>query len=137
MINMTKYIEAFTWTNTIDNFLRVILTERPLLHVCAGKSDIGDVTIDKFTRADITADMCDLPFKDNSFRAVFCDPPWDCSMRKEIARALPEMLRVSEIVYIMSPWIWGSSKARLINCWVRYFPGINNAILISKYLRKS
>ena len=29
---MTKYIEAFSWTNTIENFLVQIIQEKPLTY---------------------------------------------------------------------------------------------------------
>jgi hypothetical protein len=132
---MTKYIEAFSWTSTIERFLSEIIEEKPLLHVCSGKSELGDVTVDKYTEADYQCDMRKLPFADDSFGAVFCDPPWNVGMKKEVAEAMPELLRVAPVVYLMSCWTWGSSKATLEKAWVRWFPGINNAILICKYHR--
>jgi len=132
---MTKYIEAFSWTNTIENFLISIIDEKPLLHVCSGKSEIGDVTVDKYVKADYNYDMIKLPFDNDSFAAVFCDPPWNNGMKKDVADAMKEFIRVAPVVYLMSPLIWGSSKATLVNAWVRWFPGVNQAVVISKYIR--
>ena len=132
---MTKYVEAFSWTSTIERFLCEIIEEKPLLHVCNGKSEIGDVTVDKYTECDVQADMVDLPFEDDSFGAVFLDPPWNNGMKKEVAQGLKECIRVAPVVYLMSPLTWGSSKATLEKAWVRWFPGVNQAVLITKYRR--
>ena len=134
---MTKYIEAFSWTNTIEQFLVQIIEEKPLLHVCSGKSELGDVTVDKYTEADYNADMCSLPFPDDSFGAVFCDPPWNNGMKKEVSIAMKEFIRVAPVVYLMSPLVWGSSLATFEKAWVRWFPGVNQGIIISKYRRKT
>ena len=135
-MEMTKYIEGFSWTSTIERFLCEIIEERPLLHVCSGKSDFGDVTVDKYTKAEYNADMIDLPFVNDSFACVFCDPPWNNGMKKEVAKGMKEFIRVAPVVYLMSPLVWGSSKASMVKCWVRYFPGVNQAVVISKYIRK-
>ena len=142
---MTKYIEAFRWTETIDKFVKDIVTERPILNVCSGDTYFGDVQVEKYHfRKDwfgvngtkIKADMRYLPFKDDSFACVFSDPPWDLSTKEDMAFAVNEFIRVAPVVYLMCPWTWGSSKATLEKCWVRWFPGINNAVLITKYRRK-
>jgi hypothetical protein len=132
---MTKYIEAFSWPHSIERFLNEIITERPLLNVCSGKSSFGDVHADKYVECDIKADMQSLPLKNDSFGAVFCDPPWDSSMKKQIAKGMDEFIRVAPVVYLMSPWTWGSSKATLTKAWIRWFPGIVNAIVICRYER--
>ena len=133
---MTRYIEAFAWTKSIDNFVREVVTERPILNVCSGTVDFGDVKVDKYLPSDARADMVSLPFADDSFGAVFCDPPWDASMKRKIASFCKDALRVAPVVYVMSPWHWGSSQRTIEKVWLREFPGISNAILIIKYVRK-
>jgi len=132
---MTKYIKAFSWTSTIERFLAEIINEKPMLHVCSGKSEIGDVTVDKYTTADYNCDMTELPFDNDSFGCVFCDPPWNNGMKKEVAVGMKEFIRVAPVVYLMSPLVWGSSRATLEKAWVRWFPGVNQAVLITKYRR--
>ena len=133
---MTRYLPAFTWTKNIDEFVKEIVKESPLLNVCSGHSDLGDVKMDKYEPADVQGDWTLLPFNDNSFGAVFSDPPWDATMKKTCADFCKEAMRVAPVLYLMSPWIWGTSKAELTGCWVRQHPGINNAIVLARYVRK-
>jgi hypothetical protein len=134
---MTRYIPAFSWPKYIEDFVRAQVKETPLLNVCSGASSFGDVRLDRYFPADVKADMTALPFKDDAFAAVFADPPWDASIKKKCADFCKEALRVAPVLYLMSPWIWGTSAAELELCWVRQHPGINNAIVVSKYRRKT
>ena len=74
---MTRYIEAFSWTDSIDRFVREVVVERPILNVCAGTVDFGDMKADLYQPSDVRADMVSLPFGDDTFGCVFSDPPWD------------------------------------------------------------
>jgi len=134
---MTRYVPAFSWPKGIEQFLGAVITERPLLNVCSGLSPLGDVHLDLYVQCDVRADMTALPFKDDAFGAVFADPPWDATIKKKCADFCKESMRVAPVLYLMSPWIWGTSAAELEACWVRQHPGINNAIVISKYRRKT
>jgi hypothetical protein len=132
---MTRYIPAFSWPKNIEAFIREVVTEAPVLNVCSGHSTFGDVHMDKYEPADVQGDWTELPFEDNSFGAVFSDPPWDATMKKSCADFCKEAMRVAPVLYLMTPWIWGTSKANLSKCWVRQQPGINNAIVLSRYER--
>jgi len=132
---MTRYIEAFTWTTTIDRFVREIITERPLLNVCSGRELFGDINVDLYEPSDVKADWLKLPFKADTFAAVFADPPWNGGYKKASADFVKEALRIAPIVYVMSPWIYGSKSASLTRVWVRQLPGVNNAIVIARYER--
>ena len=132
---MTRYIKAFSWTKTIQHFLDSTVTERPLLNVCAGTTPWGDVTADLYEPANTRAAWTQLPFASNSFGAVFADPPWNGAYKAQVAGFMREALRVAPVAYIMAPWIYGSKTARLTRTWVRQFPGVNNAILLTRYER--
>jgi hypothetical protein len=132
---MTRYVEAFSWTGTIDRFLAENVTERPLLNVCSGKEPFGDVTMDKYEPADVKGDWKVLPFEDDSFAAVFADPPWNAGYKKDVADFVKEALRVAPVAYLMAPWLYGSAKAKLSRVWVRQFPGVNVPILLTRYER--
>lgn len=132
---MTRYIEAFSWTGTIQRFLDEVVTESPLLNVCAGTTRWGDVTMDKYEPSIVKGDWTVLPFGSNTFAAVFADPPWNAGYKKECALFVNEGLRVAPVVYLMAPWIYGSKTARLTKTWVRQMPGVNSAITLTKYER--
>jgi len=132
---VTRYIEAFSWTDSIDEFLSANVKERPLLNVCSGKNAFGDVTMDKYEPADVKADWSNLPFARDSFAAVFADPPWNSGYKAAVSEFVREALRVAPIAYLMAPWIYGSSSAYLARVWVRQFPGVNAPILLTRYER--
>ncbi len=135
-----RYVEAFSWSRGIEHFLRHIIKEAPLLHVCAGPiSEYGDVRCDRYVvpiPPAVIADWVSLPFATNSFAAVFADPPWNLAYMKECGEFCKEALRISPVSYVMSPWLWVSRAAKRGPIWVREFPGINQPILIVRYERR-
>ena len=136
-----RYVEAFSWHQSIDKFLQYTITETPLLHVCAGPySRFGNVRVDRYVTPyapGVRADWLSLPFSDDSFAAVFADPPWGLEHMKGCGDFCHEALRVANVAYIMSPWLWVNGMARRTKIWVREFPGINNPVLIVRYERRS
>lgn len=133
---MTRYIEAFSWTETVDEFVRAVVTESPLLNVCSGRSGWGDVTVDLFERADVRADWGGpWPFRSDTFGAVFADPPWDSGHKAKVAGYVREALRVAATAYLMAPWLYGAGWAVPDRVWVRHFPGIHAPILLTRYRR--
>ncbi len=100
---MTRYREAFTWTRSIDEFVKWNVPEKPLLNVCAGRSSWGDVTLDLYEPADVQGDWTQLPFERDEFGAVFADPPWDAGHKADVAKYVREALRVAPVAYLMAP----------------------------------
>lgn len=131
---MTRYVRAFSWTKSIAAFLRDTVTERPLLNVCSGRMDFGDVKVDLYEPADVKSSWTILPFGDDTFGAVFADPPWNGGYKAEVALFMREALRVAPVAYLMAPWIWASHGVSR-TYWVRELPGVNNAIILSRYER--
>jgi len=115
------------------------IEERPLLHACSGQDTLfGDVTVDIDPRMqpDIVADITRrIPYPDNSFAAAFADFPWTAAFKRKVARAMKELLRVAPVVYTISPWTYGSSICTLEWVKVLWQPGVNKALLFSKYVR--
>ena len=132
---MTRYVEAFSWTDSIDDFLRENVKERPLLNVCSGKNEFGSVTMDRYEPSDVKGDWSNLPFATDSFAAVFADPPWNAGYKEQVSLFVNEALRVAPVAYLMAPWLYGSSSAFLAKVWVRQFPGVNVPILLTRYER--
>ena len=135
-LNMSRYIEAFSWTGTVQRFLEEVVKEHPLLNVCSGRTPFGDTTMDLYEPADVKGSWTKLPFGDDSFGAVFADPPWDGGYKKEVAAFIREAMRVAPVAYLMAPWIYGGALFPLTRCWVRQIPGVNNAIVLSRYERR-
>ena len=67
----------------------------PVLHVpCGSAPDIGDLSIDLYMEADITADMNHLPIRSRSFNTVLSDPPW-INPKQWTTKWVRELARVS------------------------------------------
>lgn len=132
-----RYVKAFSWHRTIDDFIRETIQESPLLHVCSGpKSEFGNVRVDRFVHPlppAVVADWLSLPFSDDSFAAVFADPPWFSHYMKQSADFCKEALRIAPVIYVMSPWLWCSELTKRTHIWVREFPGVNQPILLVRY----
>lgn len=67
------------------------------LHVCSGRSTVGDVRIDLYEEATIKADYRHLPIRDKAFDSVICDPVWGKSepIHLGIKNWLFELVRVA------------------------------------------
>jgi len=84
-------VDKVLWPDAVEEYLRERLVGTTL-HVCPGKSMLGDVRIDLFEDADIKADAARLPVADNSFDTVLIDPPyngkfqWNHDMLNELHR---------------------------------------------------
>jgi hypothetical protein len=135
-IALTRYVETFSWTGNVQLFLDSVVKECPILNVCSGRTKWGHVTVDKYESADVTADWTSLPFKSDSFGAVFADPPWNAGYKREVAAFIQEALRVAPVAYLLAPWIYGAHWLFLESAWVREYPGVQQPVLLSRYVRK-
>ena len=132
---MTRYREGFSWTGTIQSFLDTVVTESPFLNVCSGKTRWGDVTVDKYEKADVQAEWDRLPFPDDSFGAVFADPPWDSGYKLTTSLFVKEALRIAPVAYLMAPWLYCASWATITHLYFREIPGVNTPVLLTRYER--
>lgn len=82
------------WPESIERFLPTLFVGRAL-HVCCGKSLLGDVRLDLHEEdADIRCDASDMRghVADGEFDTVLCDPPyngkfqWNHDLLSELAR---------------------------------------------------
>jgi hypothetical protein len=115
------------------------IPERPLLHACVGNHRFGDITLDSdiTVKPMVLGDVRRLPFKDNSFASAFMDCPWTASWKKNVADAMKELLRVAPIVYVLSPWTYGSSTCQIEEIYVGWQPGVNQTLAFIKYCRNN
>ena len=83
------------WNDSIEDVLHGLFIGRTL-HVCCGKSSLGDVRLDADAKnnPDIICDASNMKdfVKDNEFDTVICDPPyngkfqWNHNLLSELAR---------------------------------------------------
>lgn len=137
---MTKWLVA-----NPQSRIEYTIKETPLLHACCAKNQLCSLGINGDTRIDIRPEVkpnvvCDItkniPFPNNSFAAAFADFPWTATWKHEVASAMKELLRVAPIVYTISPWIYGASSCYPEKILVQWMPGVQQALLFTKYIRK-
>lgn len=85
-------VEKQLWPEDVETVLNGLLIGRSL-HLCCGKSKLGDVRLDlNEPDADIQADAAHTGLDDKCFDTVLCDPPyngefqWNHDLLEELAR---------------------------------------------------
>lgn len=85
-------VSKVLWPEALEAFLPTLFVGYTL-HACCGKSMLGDVRLDAHEpSADVIADAAAMPFADNEFETVLCDPPyngkfqWNHDLLRELAR---------------------------------------------------
>lgn len=134
---MTQWLVAKT-VNVYDGKREYKIEERPLLHACCNQDHFGDVNVD--FRPEVNPDfVCDvtkpLPFRKEQFKSSFADVPWVNSWKWNLGKCIRELLKVSEVCYIISPWIYGWRGCMPEIVEVSRRPGINSPILFVKYTK--
>lgn len=116
------------------------IRESPLLHACCGQDHFGEVNLDfrPDVKPDVVADITRrIPYPDDCFAAAFADFPWTAAWKREVSKAMRELLRVAPVVYTLSPWTYGAVSCRLDWVMVQWAPGVNQALLFSRYVRNA
>lgn len=132
--------DAWVWPDRVERLFREQATGRTL-HVCCGKSDLGDVTVDRDPRndPDVVADMFALPFEEASFDTVICDPPWGeiqyVGKKHGLFFGLLELVRPNGIVLWNALTLPSSEQAELEQCWVRQDFEEGKASICARYRR--
>ncbi|KKL73533.1 hypothetical protein LCGC14_2073950 [marine sediment metagenome] len=85
-------VKKVLWPEEVSAFLETLLIPKTL-HVCCGRSRLGDVLLDLHEpNVHVRADATRLPFRDEAFNTVLCDPPyngkfqWNHDMLSELSR---------------------------------------------------
>jgi len=135
--------DAWVWPGKVERWFRE-RTVGHTLHVCNGKSTLGDVRVDANpTRVtDVQGDMFDLPFPPRTFDTVVADPPWKLLQQGGLGarhRAFFELLRVCAIdgtVLWNSYSIPTSTQAEVQEVAVRQDYGHGKASVLVSYRKQ-
>jgi hypothetical protein len=91
------------WPKHVEAWISERLIGRTL-HICCGKSRLGDVRLDLFEPdVDIIADMTRVPVADNSFDTVLIDPPYNARFQVN-HDMLNELHRIARQRVIFQHW---------------------------------
>ncbi len=102
----TEYVYTVSkllWADAVEEFIGTQL-KGFTLHVCCGKSKLGDVRLDLYEPVvDLVGNMSRLPFANESFDTVLIDPPYN-SKFQIMHDMLSELCRVSRGRIIFQHW---------------------------------
>ena len=97
-------VTKLLWPPDVEKFIEEELLIGKSLHVCCGKSRIGDVLLDLHEpEVHVTSDAARLPFVSNSFETVFSDPPYNGKFQWN-HDLLSELARVANKRFILQHW---------------------------------
>lgn len=97
-------VKRILWPHSVESVLRGLLIPTSL-HVCSGHSQLGDIRLDsdRAISPDIVGDAARLPFADQSFNSVLCDPPYNGRFQWN-HDVLSELSRVARRRIIFQHW---------------------------------
>lgn len=96
-------VSKLLWPREVEAFIESLIVGSSL-HVCCGKSSIGDIRLDLYEEnIDVRADASRLPFSADSFDTVFSDPPYNGKFQWN-HDMLSEMGRVAKSRFIFQHW---------------------------------
>lgn len=96
-------VSKVLWPEDVSELISSLLIPKSL-HVCCGKSMLGDIRVDLHDEsADVKADAVALPFGDESFETVLCDPPYNGKFQWN-HDLLTELSRVASKRIIFQHW---------------------------------
>jgi hypothetical protein len=127
----TKHIytvKKILWPEQVEEFISTLLIPTSL-HLCCGKSLLGDVRLDNdpANEPDIVGDATHTEFDDASFETVFCDPPYNGKFQWN-HDLLAEISRVASKRIIFQHWFipadsegrwkkWHKFELSALYCW--------------------
>ncbi len=102
-------VAKILWPAAIEDELNNRLIA-PTLHICCGKSKLGDIRLDLFDEdVDVKADACRLPFPNGAFATLLIDPPYNGKFQWN-HDMLSELARVANSRIIFQHWFLPSDK---------------------------
>lgn len=134
-----EFTDKWRWPADVERFVRE-RCESPILHVCSGQSQLGDVLLDADARhgPDVQADMTNLPFQDMSFETVIADPPWksvDVFKRHTLFYELVRVTAIGGTIIHNATWVPESDQCDLVGEYRRQDGSFRDASIISVHER--
>lgn len=113
-----QYRATWRWPADIEQAIAAHVADGYCLHVCCGKSPIGDVRVDADPpgAADVRAEMSQLPFEDETFDYVVWDPPWKVPYFDRFA-PFYELVRVTAVggqIIVNATWLCESDQTEIV-----------------------
>jgi SAM-dependent methyltransferase len=135
--------DSWIWPDCVNDFVQSRMQQYCpdgySLNVCAGVSEIGDVKLDldPADRSIIQGDMRQLPFDDETFDLVICDPPWKIGYYQRF-RPFFELVRVLKrggVLIFNAYWMGESNELELLEAVIRRDTDWGNLSIISIHRR--
>ena len=103
-------VKKVLWSDSIQEFLPSLFIGRTL-HLCCGKSLLGDVRfdLDSENNPDVICDAARLPLPENGFDTILCDPPYNGKFQWN-HDLLSELARVANKRIIFQHWFIPANK---------------------------
>ena len=103
-------VKKVLWADGVEDFLPSLFVGS-VLHVCCGKSLLGDVRLDLDAENNpaIIADGAKLPVASNGFDTILCDPPYNGKFQWN-HDLLAELARVASQRIIFQHWFIPANK---------------------------
>lgn len=96
-------VEKLLWPKDVESYLEELLIGYTL-HICCGKSKIGDIRLDLYEDdVNIIGDMSRLPFSNQSFDTAIIDPPYNSKLQV-MHDMLSELSRVAKERIVFQHW---------------------------------
>lgn len=96
-------VSKLLWPEDVEKFIESLILGTSL-HVCCGKSRLGDIRLDLYEKdVAVHADAARLPFASDSFNTVLIDPPYNGRFQWN-HDMLSEMCRVANSRFIFQHW---------------------------------
>lgn len=133
-VQIEIYKINWSWNKNTEKWLRHMCKNKTILNIPCGLSQLGNVRadIDKNMNPDVICDVHHLPFRDQCFDVIVCDPPFSLYNHfkwvNRLARVSRELLLCSPIHV---PWLKGMRKKIyatiqrgnfFVRLWIQYTP---------------
>ncbi len=113
-------VKKVLWPEAVEELVSSLLIPKSL-HVCCGKSKLGDVRFDNDpdNSPHVLGDATKLPFADASFESVLCDPPYNGKFQWN-HDLLCELSRVAAKRIIFQHWFIPADSEGRWKKWHRF-----------------